>query len=157
MCAPIQDFGENHSQFWVLQNPDFRNKALKSFARTHKEERRKKKRKRKRKNMSVPLELAIMSEILKPYSWSANPNLNLLLSIHLSWFPSPTLEPSHFKAQLISFSSLAPTWGRGCNPHNHCKAQLISLPSLAPTWGREDAILTSTSILWFQNLNNPEL
>jgi hypothetical protein len=21
MCAPIQDFGENHSQFWVLQNP----------------------------------------------------------------------------------------------------------------------------------------
>lgn len=20
MCAPIQDFGENHSQFWVLQN-----------------------------------------------------------------------------------------------------------------------------------------
>jgi hypothetical protein len=28
---------------------------------------------------------------------------------------------------------------------------------LAPTWGREDAILTSTSIWWFQNLNNPEL
>jgi hypothetical protein len=125
-----------------------------------------------------------MSEILnpKPFSSSANPTLtSCYLSIYLSWFPSPTLEPSHCKAQLISFSSLAPTWGRGCNPHNHCKAQLISLPSLAPTrgrgcnphnhckaqlislpslaptWGREDAILTSTSILWFQNLNNPEL
>ncbi len=113
--------------------------------------------------MSVPWELAIMSEILnpKPYSWSANPNLNLLLSIYQSWFPSPTLEPSHCKAQLISLSlsSLAPTWGRGCNPHNHCKAQLISLSlsSLAPTWGRgcnphnhckAHLISLSLSLLW---------
>jgi hypothetical protein len=135
--------------------------------------------------MSVPWELSIMSEILnpKPYSWSANPNLNLLLSIYLSGFLPPLLSPAIAKP---SWSlSLSLLW----HPHGGEDAILTTIAkpswSLSLLWhphGGEDAILTTIAkpswslsllrhphggermqssqvhqFLWFQILNSPEL
>jgi len=154
-----------HPRFWwkpfsilgFAKSPDFRNKALKSFARTHKEER--------------------------SYSWSANPNLNLLLSIYLSIMVSFThswAQPLQSPADLFLFFSThmgermqssqplqSPAdlflffcihMGERMQSSQPLQRQAdISLSLLWHPHGGEDAILTSTSILWFQNLNNPEL